>query len=186
MPRTRASAAAIKSEPEKPVETEEHVDFEGDNEEEEEIEYEEVEEEVEMEEEEEEEVEEEVEEEEEEEEEEENGSDGAGEGKGSEDVKMKVDVDAEDMEKKHAELLALPPHGSEVYIGGITHDISEADVREFCETIGEVTEVNSFLVHYLFFIGIPNFTRMTCMKMPGKNNEREGLNSEQRICICYL
>ncbi|KAL3327535.1 hypothetical protein AABB24_035289 [Solanum stoloniferum] len=140
MPRTRASAAAIKSEPEKPVETEEHVDFEGDNEEEEEIEYEEVEEEVEMEEEEEEEVEEEVEEE-EEEEEEENGSDGAGEGQGSEDVKMKVDADAEDMEKKHAELLALPPHGSEVYIGGVTHDVSEADVREFCETIGEVTEV---------------------------------------------
>lgn len=137
MPRTRASAAATKSEPEKPVETEEQVDFEGDNEEEEEIEYEEVEEEVEMEEEEEEEVEEEVEE--EEEEEEENESDGSGEGRGSEDVKMKVD--AEDVEKKHAELLALPPHGSEVYIGGITPDVSEADVREFCETIGEVTEV---------------------------------------------
>lgn len=137
MPRTRASAAATKSEPEKPVETEEQVDFEGDNDEEEEIEYEEVEEEVEMEEEEEEEVEEEVEE--EEEEEEENESDGSGEGRGSEDVKMKVD--AEDVEKKHAELLALPPHGSEVYIGGITPDVSEADVREFCETIGEVTEV---------------------------------------------
>ncbi|KAJ8532703.1 hypothetical protein K7X08_015592 [Anisodus acutangulus] len=131
MPRTRASAADTKSEPEKPVETEEQIDFEGDNEEEEEIEYEEVEEEVEMEEEEEEEVEEEVEE--EEEEEEENESDG------SDEEKMKVD--AEDVEKKHAELLALPPHGSEVYIGGITQDVSEAAVREFCETIGEVTEV---------------------------------------------
>ncbi|CAN4121345.1 unnamed protein product [Withania somnifera] len=133
MPRTRASAAANKSEPEKPVETEEQVDFEGDDEEEE-IEYEEVEEEVEMEEEEE--VEEDVE---EEEEEEENESDGSGEGKDSADVKMKFD--AEDVEKKHAELLALPSHGSEVYIGGITPDVSEADVREFCETIGEVTEV---------------------------------------------
>ncbi|KAM3324930.1 heterogeneous nuclear ribonucleoprotein Q [Capsicum chacoense] len=144
MPRTRSSAAATKSEPEKPVETEEQVDFEGDNEEEEEIEYEEVEEEVEMEEEEEEEVEEEVEEEEEEEdeeeeEEEENESDGSGDGKSSKDVKMKVD--AEDVEKKHAELLALPPHGSEVYIGGITSDVTEADVKEFCERIGEVTEV---------------------------------------------
>nr|XP_016448228.1 PREDICTED: heterogeneous nuclear ribonucleoprotein R [Nicotiana tabacum] len=139
MPRTRASAAAIKSEPEKPIETEEQVDFEGDNEEDEEIEYEEVEEEVEMEEVEEEEG---VEEEEEEEEEEENESDGAGEAKGSKDVKMKVDTNAEeDVEEKHAKLLALPPHGSEVYIGGITQDVSEADVRDFCETIGEVTEV---------------------------------------------
>lgn len=47
----------------------------------------------------------------------------------------------EDEKKKHAELLALPPHGSEVYVGGIPQDSSEEDLRSFCESIGEVTEV---------------------------------------------
>ncbi|CAI0391731.1 unnamed protein product [Linum tenue] len=86
---------------------------------EEEVEYEEVEEEVEEEEVEEEEVEEEV------EEDEEEGFNG----------------EEESEEKKHAELLALPPHGSEVYVGGIPHDVSEHDLRHFCESVGEVTEV---------------------------------------------
>lgn len=139
MPRTRASAAAGKTaEPEKPVETEEHVELGADDEEEpmeEEVEYEEVEEEVEEEEEEEEEeVEEEVEEEEEEEE---------------NDAQKQTDSDdnvenaegREELEKKHSELLALPPHGSEVYLGGISHDTSEDDLKRICESIGEVTEV---------------------------------------------
>lgn len=142
MPRARASAAASKlREPEKIIETEEQIDLEGDNEEEEEVEYEEIEEEVEMEEEEE--VEEEVEEEEEEENDdpEENGS---------------VNVDPEVDEKKHNELLALPPHGSEVYIGGINQDVSEGDVRQFSESIGEVTEVNSFPIYYIFYVLISN------------------------------
>ncbi|OMO89208.1 hypothetical protein COLO4_19856 [Corchorus olitorius] len=110
--------------PRQPVESDERVDLDEDNDPEEtmeeEVEYEEVE--VEEEEEEiEEEVEEEVEEEEEEEEEDQ-------------------DVD-EDEKKKHAELLARPPHGSEVYIGGIPHDISQEDLKSFCESVGEVTEV---------------------------------------------
>ncbi|KAL0374862.1 UNVERIFIED_CONTAM: Heterogeneous nuclear ribonucleoprotein Q [Sesamum radiatum] len=120
MPRTRASAAATKSaEAEKPVEADEQVELGADNDMEEtleeEVEYEEVEEEIEVEEEEE--VEEEV------EEEEENAE-------GEDEVK-----------KKHAELLALPPHGSEVYLGGIPQDTSEDDLKSFCESIGEVTEV---------------------------------------------
>ncbi|KAI8013476.1 Heterogeneous nuclear ribonucleoprotein Q [Camellia lanceoleosa] len=45
------------------------------------------------------------------------------------------------MWKKHAELLALPPHGSEVYLGGIPQDASEEDLRNFCESVGEVVEV---------------------------------------------
>ncbi|OMO49542.1 hypothetical protein CCACVL1_30943 [Corchorus capsularis] len=113
--------------PRQPVESDERVDLDEDNDPEEtmeeEVEYEEVEVEEEEEEEEiEEEVEEEVEEEEEEEEEEDQ------------------DVD-EDEKKKHAELLARPPHGSEVYIGGIPHDLSQEDLKSFCESVGEVTEV---------------------------------------------
>ncbi|GFZ02499.1 RNA-binding (RRM/RBD/RNP motifs) family protein [Actinidia rufa] len=155
MPRTRASAAAAKStepekpsEPEKPVESEEKVDFDGDNDHEEtveeEVEYEEVEEEEEEVEgvEEEEEVEEEVEDEEEEEEEEADATNGADGLKGPDgDVDMKVAEAEEDVENEHAELLALPPHGSEVYLGGIPLDASEEDLRSFCESVGEVTEV---------------------------------------------
>uniref|UniRef100_A0A803MXV0 RRM domain-containing protein n=1 Tax=Chenopodium quinoa TaxID=63459 RepID=A0A803MXV0_CHEQI len=46
-----------------------------------------------------------------------------------------------DDKKKHAELLALPPHGSEVYVGNIPQDATEEDLRGFCESIGEVVEV---------------------------------------------
>ncbi|XP_012072976.1 heterogeneous nuclear ribonucleoprotein Q isoform X2 [Jatropha curcas] len=135
MPRTSGSAvdADKPDESENLAESEEGVDLDGDNEAEEtmeeEVEYEEVEEEEEVEEiEEEEEVEEEV----EEEEEIEEGANEADEQKHS---------DNEDDKQKHAELLALPPHGSEVYLGGLPHDATEEDLKRFCESIGEVTEV---------------------------------------------
>ncbi|XP_022748308.1 heterogeneous nuclear ribonucleoprotein Q-like [Durio zibethinus] len=118
-------------------ESEEQVDLDGDNEPEEtieeEVEYEEIEEEEEVE------VEEEIEEEVEEEEENaeladvQKGSDG--------DEEINDSETQEEKKKKHAELLALPPHGSEVYLGSIPHDASEEDLRRFCESIGEVTEV---------------------------------------------
>lgn len=124
-----ASAAAEAVELEKPVGSDEKVNFDEDNDPEEtmeeEYEYEEVEEE-----EEEEVIEEEVEEEVEEEEED------ADAGKSGD-----MQIEDEDEKKKHAELLALPPHGSEVYIGGIPHDASEHDLRDFCQSIGKVTEV---------------------------------------------
>ncbi|OWM74832.1 hypothetical protein CDL15_Pgr004599 [Punica granatum] len=157
MPRTKgiASSAAKPVEPEKPAESDEKVDFDEDNdpeeeeEEEEEVEYEEVEEEEEEEEEVEEveeevEIEEEVEVEEEEEEEEEEDdnvdtSDGAG---GRKILKgYKAIVVNEEERKKLEELLARPPHGSEVYIGTIPQDTSEQELRTFCESIGVVTEV---------------------------------------------
>ncbi|KAL7133584.1 hypothetical protein ABFS83_12G150800 [Erythranthe nasuta] len=145
MPRTRASAAASKSsEPENPVEPEEQVELGADDDMEEtleeEVEYEEVEEEVEEEEEEEEEeVEEEVEEEEDEEENDSHRHDARR--NPSRDDDMENEEGREDLDKKHSELLALPPHGSEVYLGGISHDTSEDDLKRFCESIGEVTEV---------------------------------------------
>ncbi|XP_043722256.1 heterogeneous nuclear ribonucleoprotein Q-like [Telopea speciosissima] len=155
MPRAKANAAATQRpvepeklmEIEKPDEHDERVDLDGDNdaEETEEVEYEEVEEEEEVEEVEEEEEEEEEEEVEEEEEEEEeptaaNGSDARASSSGDEEMKTTKALD-EDEIKKHAELLALPPHGSEVYIGSIPHDATEEDLRSFFESIGEVTEV---------------------------------------------
>jgi len=116
------------------VKQEDHLEFDDPDEEdeEEEVEYEEIEEEVEYEE---------VEEEEEEEEEEEK-SEVACEGDAKHDSKM-VDVyqKDEDEKEKHAELLALPPHGSEVYVGGISSDISSEDLKNLFESVGEVVEV---------------------------------------------
>ncbi|KAE8700216.1 RNA-binding family protein isoform 2 [Hibiscus syriacus] len=61
---------------------------------------------------------------------------------------MEEEVEYEELElkmgdenRKHAELLVRPPHGSEVYIGGIPHDASQEDLKGFCEFVGEVTEV---------------------------------------------
>ncbi|KAL7121666.1 hypothetical protein ACP275_02G194600 [Erythranthe tilingii] len=47
----------------------------------------------------------------------------------------------EEEKEKHAELLDLPPHGSEVFIGGLSRDISEEDLRELCEPLGEIFEI---------------------------------------------
>lgn len=161
MPQTKATALSaakpvepeMPSEPEKPVVSEEKVDYDEDEDPEEEldeeVEYEEVEEVEEVEEEEEEGEEEEEEEEEEEVEEIEEVVEEEEEGEEMEEVE---DEDSkknlsdnekkfEDEKKKHAELLALPPHGSEVYIGGLSHDASDEDLRAFCESVGDVTKV---------------------------------------------
>ena len=50
---------------------------------------------------------------------------------------------SEEEKEKHAQLLALPPHGSEVFIGGLPKDASEEDLRELCEPIGETFEVST-------------------------------------------
>lgn len=52
-------------------------------------------------------------------------------------VEPKDEVDRE----KHAELLSLPPHGSEAFIGGLPRDATEEDLRELCEPFGEIFEV---------------------------------------------
>lgn len=48
---------------------------------------------------------------------------------------------SEEEKEKRAQLLALPPHGSEVFIGGLPKDASEEDLKELCEPIGEIFEV---------------------------------------------
>ncbi|MQL86692.1 hypothetical protein Taro_019225 [Colocasia esculenta] len=47
----------------------------------------------------------------------------------------------DDDTQKHAELLALPPHGSEVFLGGVPRDATEEDLRELCEALGDIFEV---------------------------------------------
>lgn len=47
----------------------------------------------------------------------------------------------EDDKEKHEELLDLPTHGSEIFIGGLSRDISEEDLRELCEPFGEIFEI---------------------------------------------
>uniref|UniRef100_A0A0E0F9B4 RRM domain-containing protein n=1 Tax=Oryza meridionalis TaxID=40149 RepID=A0A0E0F9B4_9ORYZ len=140
MPRRTDNAASANSvEPEK---SEECLEFDDDEEEveEEEIEYEEIEEEIEEEEEveEDEDVVEEVEEVDEEEDEEEEEESDENEG-----VSKTKGVHQKDVTEKgkHAELLALPPHGSEVYVGGISSDVSSEDLKRLCEPVGEVVEV---------------------------------------------
>uniref|UniRef100_A0A0E0B7Y0 RRM domain-containing protein n=1 Tax=Oryza glumipatula TaxID=40148 RepID=A0A0E0B7Y0_9ORYZ len=69
---------------------------------------------------------------------------GEGDGRGA-DVMDKVGGDAgpEDEEEKRKcdELLALPPQGSEVFIGGLPRDTTEDDLHELCEAFGEISEV---------------------------------------------
>uniref|UniRef100_A0A2P2KCD2 RRM domain-containing protein n=3 Tax=Rhizophora mucronata TaxID=61149 RepID=A0A2P2KCD2_RHIMU len=47
----------------------------------------------------------------------------------------------EEEKEKHAQLLALPPHGSEVFIGGLPKDATEDDLRDLCEPIGDIFEI---------------------------------------------
>ncbi|KAH7278342.1 hypothetical protein KP509_38G037000 [Ceratopteris richardii] len=44
-------------------------------------------------------------------------------------------------EENLGDLLARPPHGSEVFVGGITKDVTEDDLRELCSSCGEVFEI---------------------------------------------
>ncbi|XP_010267419.1 PREDICTED: heterogeneous nuclear ribonucleoprotein Q isoform X2 [Nelumbo nucifera] len=48
---------------------------------------------------------------------------------------------SEDEREKRAELLALPPHGSEIFIGGLPRDVTEEELKDQCESVGEVAEI---------------------------------------------
>lgn len=51
-----------------------------------------------------------------------------------------VEIDEEERQK-HAELLSLPPQGSEIFIGGLPRDVTDEDLRDLCESFGEVYEI---------------------------------------------
>lgn len=58
-------------------------------------------------------------------------------------------VEKDDAEKS-GELLTRPPHGSEVFVGGITRDTTEEDLRTLCSSCGDIYEVTcSHAVAYL-------------------------------------
>jgi heterogeneous nuclear ribonucleoprotein R len=128
MPRWTENAAS--TQPAESVKQQDHLEFDDPDEvdeEEEEVEYEEVEEEVDY----------------EEPEDEYEQAEFARQVDAKHDSKM-VDADRDEDEKEsHAELLSLPPHGSEVYVGGISSDVSSDDLRKLCESIGEVVEVST-------------------------------------------
>jgi heterogeneous nuclear ribonucleoprotein R len=65
----------------------------------------------------------------------------AGDGGGETDKKGAQGPEDEEERKKWDELLALPPHGSEVLIGRLPRDITEEDLHELCEPFGEINEV---------------------------------------------
>lgn len=70
------------------------------------------------------------------------------EGGGGQEEEAEKQVEAEDDEdsRKRAKLLALPPHGSEVFIGGLPRDASEEDLRELAEPFGDIYEVRMVLL----------------------------------------
>ncbi|KAH0469613.1 hypothetical protein IEQ34_001171 [Dendrobium chrysotoxum] len=39
------------------------------------------------------------------------------------------------------ELLALPPHGSQVVVGGLPRDVTDEELRDLCESFGDIYEV---------------------------------------------
>ncbi|XP_010456998.1 PREDICTED: glutamic acid-rich protein-like [Camelina sativa] len=47
----------------------------------------------------------------------------------------------DEVKEKYSQLLSLPPHGSEVFIGGLPRDVGEEDLRDLCEEMGEIFEV---------------------------------------------
>lgn len=57
-----------------------------------------------------------------------------------EEQKPTASVNEEDKET-HSHLLSLPPHGSEIFIGGLPKDAVEDDLRELCEPLGEIYEI---------------------------------------------
>lgn len=59
-------------------------------------------------------------------------------------VEDKEDKDAE----KSGELLKRPPHGSEIFVGGITRDTTEEDLRTLCSSCGDIYEVRWEHKHY--------------------------------------
>ncbi|KAL6004278.1 Heteroproteinous nuclear ribonucleoprotein Q [Asimina triloba] len=58
--------------------------------------------------------------------------------KGEEEPTSSLD---ENENEKHAELLSLPPYGSEIFIGGLPRDATEEDLRGLCESFGDIVEI---------------------------------------------
>lgn len=71
------------------------------------------------------------------------------------DEKSASPIDEEEREK-YSHLLSLPPHGSEVFIGGLPRDVGEEDLRDLCEVIGEIFEVGTMII-FVYYISMNLF-----------------------------
>jgi len=58
----------------------------------------------------------------------------------------------EEEKRKWEDLLAPPPHGSEVSIDGLPRDITEEALRELRDPLGEIYEVRGFFLAWYFCI----------------------------------
>ncbi|KAH9566324.1 hypothetical protein CY35_04G125200 [Sphagnum magellanicum] len=63
-----------------------------------------------------------------------------------EDVPISIDDTKDEFKddtegEKSGELLKRPPHGSEIFVGGITRDTTEEDLRNLCSCCGDIYEV---------------------------------------------
>ena len=130
----------------------------------------------------------------------------AGGGKGGGDEEAGKGPDAanagsEDERAKWDELLALPPHGSQVFIGGLPRDITEDDLRELCEPLGEIYEVSFTHEPILLFLTVRpsawyymhgwscNARLSLCGEsnlMAGEVDQGQGHQGEQGVCLCHL
>jgi RNA recognition motif-containing protein len=66
------------------------------------------------------------------------------------------------IEENKEDLLARPPHGTEVFVGGISKEVTEAELRELCASCGELFEVHtnlSFLLNASVIMSIQNQQR---------------------------
>ncbi|KAL5061347.1 hypothetical protein RYX36_032951 [Vicia faba] len=59
----------------------------------------------------------------------------------SEEDERKSPLIDEEEREKYDKLLALPPHGSEVFIGGLPRDTCDDDLRELCAPMGDIVEI---------------------------------------------
>lgn len=65
----------------------------------------------------------------------------------TEEVHKEVEKEEKDGEKS-GELLTRPPHGSEVFVGGVTRDTAEEDLRSLCQNCGDIYEVKDLVKHF--------------------------------------
>ena len=49
------------------------------------------------------------------------------------------------VEENKEDPLARPPHGSEVFVGGISKEVTEDELRDLCASCGELFEVDTNL-----------------------------------------
>jgi heterogeneous nuclear ribonucleoprotein R len=101
----------------------------------------------------------------------------------------------EEERSKWDELLALPPHGSQVFIGGLPRDTTEDDLRELCEPLGEIYEVSftrhtnqssCFLPSACYMHGVVMCVSVCAANRMAGEIDQKGRQREQGVRLCHL